>query len=1583
MPIVDALPDDDTEAPQAPVIADAGTPTQPDTSPPGGATVDSIPDESNAPDNNISVLYPDNNRVVSAPPALSASEIQYHDAQQNQGASPRDSVGYTAPLPAMDTWDQIGKWFNMPISAASHSMAQLEMNVPKSAAYLLRGHALTDGSDYEKGLADKIDSFSNNVDAGLEKDVKFYHDKMGFGFDLVGGVANIPSFLAAGPAVVATMVGGSAEDTDEQARKAGKSDTSAFLIGGGVGAINGAMQKLYLGRLSYAVQNEARPLVSKLISAGTNAVVTGTTGQLAQEGILQATGVSNKTASQVATDVAKTDLMFGVGEGTAHIAEHVTAPPQTEASPNVHPTDPDQFPGGVRYTDTDPTSEGFKVAKNIDAQNGVDLQPRAKADGTVQNPDGTTSLNVKLPGEETSPEPTAPATINTASDIMHAAATEQITPDVAKSALEAIGHPDPEGTMALLPEVKQIVSDKEDELIQQDYQKANDNPDLIKNTLMALEAAHEGDTLTLRELIEKEGGQVPPELKDVFDEIDAQKTVLKAKQDAAQAKESQVEDVDPTIVKARAKKLNDDLAIHDQRIEDQLTRISDLNKAGRPQKAAENKLEKMLNDRETMADELARLETADNKSVAESKSGKKVSEKDAVVKETLSKDVAVKGEDIAKAARDKARSRVEALIRGIRSGKSYGREETRAVQKAVIKIVNDFIKNSDHLDNSEKAKFLTPLKNMNTFDKLQKNLPLLQSMLRNAEGKAEGKAARNTVTSELSDIKPKTVNGKKKGKFTPEIQDHLSTLSKYNKMSQEDAANELASRLSGNADFTSEQKMENKLLAAVASGAKTAPSEWRDLVDHIQNVKADGKTIRQLGKDIAAKTAETTRAQVLENIPKVDELHDQSTFNNFLKGTANVGRWFINDWHAFVDKITGNNQAAKDALNVTEQYRNQKAGLQYSLPKLDEMVRQARGEADSGERRRQQYKDLRRRYISDPDTKEPIQFINANGKKVKLKYSVAEARSFAHDLLQGQGETYLHTEGNAYTRPMMEAITDLLSHKDIAQVHAQIDFLQQNLPRINEVYGPMNGVNLKSPENYFPIQRATDLVPKDPQQMINPFLDDTRPTVSPSSLKERTNSIKAIRQRADTNVLMKHVQQSEKYIAFAEKLQDIQRVFNDPELTRAMDEKYGTGFRKFLNAHLESFANDGIKDYTPLNRALNKLYANYAFAKIAIKPLLGLKHFSLIAAFPAEMPTADFMKGLADFSAHPKAAIENLMTSPVMKARYGSYDSSLETKMIVDQSHQYSTWLGRQMNHPNFINFANSLGQLGHQAATMIGGHAYYKYLTDSQGMTHDDAMRKVENLTNESQQSGDADRLSLYQKNQFGRMLGIFTSAPMGLFRMEQRIIKDFGNEWSSAESAGDKTAATYKMGRRLAIVHVGAALMYQAISNAFGSDKEAQQELKARATMGPLEGLPIIGNLIQSMTNAFYHTQESQYDAKMPGMLGAAQKSYEDANAMFKKLHSIFDDNSKHGPEAMDDFATWIDVLKAAKGTAQDAADFLGVPEYATKNIPQTIQDIRDGDVKSGVLDAAGYPKTTVHEGEPKKSKSSSKGLKPITDL
>ncbi len=646
-----------------------------------------------------------------------------------------------------------------------------------------------------------------------------------------------------------------------------------------------------------------------------------------------------------------------------------------------------------------------------------------------------------------------------------------------------------------------------------------------------------------------------------------------------------------------------------------------------------------------------------------------------------------------------------------------------------------------------------------------------------------------------------------------------------------------------------------------------------------------------------------------------------------------IGRFFQSNWDDLIRKLFNNDVKAAALFDVFENDRAEIAGSEHYLQKIQNIAKQIFGTKTNRSTVNKLYADLKHNKLG--------KFINARGQEVDLRYSKAEARKFAMEIENPEIlATYMSPEGNGYTQEMVDAILQTLDKQDLQYIEKQKQFYADYHERLNSVYSRMNGVDLPKVSEYSPIRREKEDISID-DDLLNPAT--FAPNVDPSAIQQRMKNNYPVAKVADTVAMSNYISQAEKYIAWAEKLRALNQTFNDQEVARRIKEKHGPDLLKQLQTHLETFGKDLSQSYNPAQKLINSVYSKFAVAKLAFKLALIPKQFSSFMTFAAEIPAKDTLAGWADFAMNPAKAIETLMTSPVLKNRYSSGNLSMEMKVIEKNNEEYKTILGKFLKHPSFTEAAMLPAKLGDMSAVMFGGWPVYKYYI-KQGLSHEEALKKVERITQDTQQSSRPYQLSLAQKNPYARLSLMFSSAPIALVRAEIRAIQDV--------RAGNITTAQFT--RKMMIYHIFIPLLYEFIASG-GEDWEDNKADYQRAMLwGPFAGIAIAGNFIKSLSGMILGTKDSKYDLQAPGFAGTIYGTLKKLNSDITKAKT----DVKYG--GVDDFEDILTVLSDFKNTAIDASSFAGVPEYFIKNLPLAVEQARDEEYKAAGMLAAGYPPT-----------------------
>lgn len=227
-----------------------------------------------------------------------------------------------APAPAeKSTYDKVTDVVGAPTDIMSHGVAKGYNMISQGLAGGLRaagealpgdnlsppGHTQTNFlTDTADSMAEKTSNIEHSLDTGLQQ---YKHGPTSsFVVDAASGAAQMPFYIGAaattGPAGVGMMAGASSfESTYEQAIKAGKTHDEAFKIAGGVGAIQGGLNSIYIGRLMNIASDTAKPVINRVLASTANAAVVNAVGNTAQSVILDQSGVQKQSTYDQVKDI--------------------------------------------------------------------------------------------------------------------------------------------------------------------------------------------------------------------------------------------------------------------------------------------------------------------------------------------------------------------------------------------------------------------------------------------------------------------------------------------------------------------------------------------------------------------------------------------------------------------------------------------------------------------------------------------------------------------------------------------------------------------------------------------------------------------------------------------------------------------------------------------------------------------------------------------------------------------------------------------------------------------------------------------------------------------------------------------------------------------------------------------------------------------------------------------------------------------------------------------------------------------------------------------------------------------------------
>lgn len=832
------------------------------------------------------------------------------------------------------------------------------------------------------------------------------------------------------------------------------------------------------------------------------------------------------------------------------------------------------------------------------------------------------------------------------------------------------------------------------------------------------------------------------------------------------------------------------------------------------------------------------------------------------------------------------------------------------IKKSIIEYAKENISLKD------RGKLLATVKNAKTQLDLQKAIEMMD---RFAE-KTKASALRAQIKKELKTTKIKKVAGKPKGKFTADIQESLDILRAATKRSKAAAQERLEANLSLE-DPSPAIARENAILNMVANSDTMTSGELQEALDDIKSLKETGRLISELKresfkvemddkKDRIVNVIEGTVGQKkkdpdLEPEP-VTRVDGEKILRNRLKTLSKsmVG------WNDVLDMLSFNDKTSKPfesdlskIAKVSDQETAEKKGNRITLEKVNDLARKAYGIKTD--------KALVKKFNKDSEVYLKIG---------KLELTKAQARK---KWMEFQDTNLDDTfENMGFTDAVKQRISDSLTKEDKAFAQAQLDFYKDYYKETNDVYKELNGVNLPQTENYSPIAREDFGKEPDLGDLLNEVRH--RNSIAPGSLKARTANKLPLAQLSDVETLMKHINDMEHYKAWAFKIRELSSIFNDPTIKEAITRQYGRNSLKIVNSFMEDFKRGRVDTSKNFNW-IDRLRVNFTTSVLGAKPALAIKQLASIPAYAENMPTKDFVVGLADFFRHPIRNTRILSESELLKARGENLTRDMRDAM---KTKEYAIFRKK----PGFKNALMVFTKMGDRGAILAGGWAVYRHAR-KQGKTHQQALTEFEERTSQAQQSADLSQLSEWQRgSSFTKLFTMFTTSQNQYFRRELAAIRNlFAERASKAQVA-----------KTIAIYHFVLPMLFQFISNGF---KWADKDQLRAAVIGPLNGVFILKDALDAIVRTIQ--KEKTFGFGLP-----LWDSVEEFNKSLRKID--WDDISME------------DVIEATKklATAGGLVTGFGVKELINKY--EGAKDFMDDDKKKGIMRMLGWSKWAIEQGE-----------------
>lgn len=872
--------------------------------------------------------------------------------------------------------------------------------------------------------------------------------------------------------------------------------------------------------------------------------------------------------------------------------------------------------------------------------------------------------------------------------------------------------------------------------------------------------------------------------------------------------------------------------------------------------------------------------------------------------------------------------RIKGIARGIREGKTLTKKEIEKNQTEIIDILDE-----SKLEREDKAKFIRAIKNIQTKEQLEKTLPEIQERIEKLEEKAEGKRYIKNIQKE---IKKTIVKGAKpKGKYTPEIQNTLNSIKKLTDLNQKQAEAKIEQNLKEYAVKMPDNIVMENYILSLYTGTSI---EKKELLSIVKQLIEKGEMASALKKfntqaDIQAKSDlvvdRVTGGEGIEQGRLLGEPAYKTKIQAVKQYLKAIGKKTILDWRGLMTTLDFNSSVKDKPLADF-----------FSVSKNES-----------------KYKELQSKYKEDFDIafsdiyeikNKPNKILREINKIATDKVRVDKYEFTRDELIKRymeiQDQTLIDSfiEGNKYTEKTLKEITNKISSKDKKFAEWQLKYYREIYDKVNEVYRVMNGVDLPFNEFYSPIKRVGYKV----EPGHTEFLDEVfyRKAVTNKSLTSRVKNLNPIAKQGSMSVLDRHITDINYYIAWAEKIRELDSVFNNNQVREAINQEFPSNILETINNKIQHIATHGNKTASRIGW-VDYVRKNYVIGNLAVKPALTIKQLVSILAYTEKISAKSLVAGILDFSKNPVKNYKTLQNeSAFIKTRGSGMERDIQDAL---KEGVFSRYNKKQ-------NLANNLLlniKLGDKGAIVLGSWSLRKQRL-KEGKTLDEAISEYEEFSADTQQSADISRLSEIQLGgSIEKLFTVFKSSQRAYLQKELNAVKSMFRKDGFGKDNIKKVAKT------LWIYHVLLPITFQFISNMGGWDEEDRKDYLRAGLLGSFNGLFIAGDIIDGIIRQVMGMKVWDTEVIIADV----------GDDFVKIIRNLTEDDV-----STEDLQTALDAMASA-GTGLS-----GLPIEYNYDI---LESLYNGNYETGLKQILGWSEYTI--GGEKKSKSSTKGAKSIESV
>jgi len=495
---------------------------------------------------------------------------------------------------------------------------------------------------------------------------------------------------------------------------------------------------------------------------------------------------------------------------------------------------------------------------------------------------------------------------------------------------------------------------------------------------------------------------------------------------------------------------------------------------------------------------------------------------------------------------------------------------------------------------------------------------------------------------------------------------------------------------------------------------------------------------------------------------------------------------------------------------------------------------------------------------------------------------------------------------------------------------------------VNEVYRDIFSTDMPQHKKYSPIFVAEKLM--NPDQALEHMLThtDVRALAGNNHLKVRTPGHGKMLLFMDADkVMMNYMDKMLFFQAWAKPLREMNAVFGDRTISESIRQNFGEEYNTYLKSFLQDFGRRP-KDITNFERWATKVRSNFTIGSLAIKPTILIKQLTSFPAYADNIPTSEFVVGLADFATNYREVMKVLNESEYIKERYKvGWDRDVVSAMQKDAAGVISG----KGNWKDFLMFNVKWGDKG---AIVAGGWPVYRYhynkaikegLGEREARTT--AMREFEFATRNSQQASNIADLSYYQRaNPVYKWFTMYKTSPLQYHR------KVAGAARNLVHGRGDWKENM----KTVAIYHFLLPQLFQMAGNGFKWDGNDQ----AWALIGNFNNIFIAGDAMQGMMNHLRNLPYDYHATPLESLVTDANRAIDEMSEYPDFMEEILNNIT------VSEFLEHIDALGKA------ASYYTGRPVDGAIRTLKGLADAVEGNTEYPFRRILGYSENALEEGD-----------------